>query len=262
MTDPTTHEFCYESAGARLFAVERGRGEPVVFLHGGLADHRAALFRAGSLAAAHRLIAPDVRGAGRSIYSGELSWELLADDLAALLDHLDLERAVIGGVSAGSGIALSFARRHPRRLRALLLVSPVYAGAELGLDDAQRRAMDRMGAVGRQAASEGIAALFPLFVALPPAIRDIALTMAAGFDPASVAATTRFLASGVHPFTRLAELAALAVPTLVVPGTDPEHPAAVADLYARTLPGAALVDPTADLGAQLEALLRRPATAV
>jgi pimeloyl-ACP methyl ester carboxylesterase len=257
MTDPSaTHEFWYESAGARLYAVERGRGPAIVFMHGGLADHRAALFRVGSLAAEHRLIAPDVRAAGRSHHAGPLSWQLLADDLAALLDHLGLARAVIGGVSAGSGVALAFALRHPRRVRALLLVSPVYLGSERGLNEAQRHAMQRMDDLGRRAAVDGIAAIFPLFAPLPPPIRDVALTMAAGFDPASVAATTRFLASGAQPFADLADLAAIAAPTLVVPGTDPEHPAEVAGQYARTFPCAALVDPGADLLAPLAGLLR------
>lgn len=258
MTDPTaTHEFWYERAGAPLYAVERGHGEPVVFMHGGLADHRAALFRVGSLAASHRLIAPDVRGAGRSHHAGPLTWELLADDLAALLDHLGLACAVVGGVSAGSGLALAFARRHPRRVRALLLVSPVYLGSARGLSDVQRAAMQRMDDLGRRAAVDGVAAIFPLFAPLPAPIRDLALTMAAGFDPASVAATTRFLASGAQPFADLADLAAITAPALVVPGTDPEHPADVAEHYARTLPRAARVAPGADLLAPLAGLLAR-----
>lgn len=257
MTDRLlTREFTHHHAGATLFAVERGRGRPVVFCHGGLADHRAALLRVGSLADAHRLIAPDLRGAGRSHFAGELTWELLADDLAAMLDHLELARAVVGGTSAGSAVALAFARRHPQRAQALLIVSPVYPGDDRGLLPAQTAAMQRMHAHGRRAPTEGIAAIFPLFAALPPEIRDVALAMAASFDPASVAATTRFLAGGVQPFTRLADLRDLAMPALVVPGTDPEHPAGLALEVARALPAATLADPSGDLAAQLDAFVR------
>lgn len=256
MTDSSLHEHWYERAGTRLFAVERGRGRPVVFLHGGLADHRASLFRVGSLAASHRLIAPDVRGAGRSHHAGDLSWDMLADDVVALLDHLGLDRVIVGGVSAGSAVALTFARRHPQRALALLLVSPVFAGQERGLNEAQRVAMERMAEVGRRTAAEGVAALLPLFAALPPALRDVAVTMASGFDPASVAATTRLLASGVQPIARLEDLAHLSLPTLIVPGTDPEHPAELAELYARTIPDAVLAEPTADLAPLLDALVR------
>src|SRR5688572_15649936 len=84
-------EIQFECDGTRLFAVETGQGPPVVFIHGGLADHRAALFRLAPLAATHRLITPDLRGSGRSHYGGELSWDRLADDLAALLTHLEIE---------------------------------------------------------------------------------------------------------------------------------------------------------------------------
>lgn len=257
MIDSPLHEISYESAGTRLFAVERGRGEPIVFLHGGLADHQASWFRMGALAASHRLITPDVRGAGRSRHAGELCWDLLADDVVALLRHLGLERAIVGGVSAGSGVALRVALRHPGYVRALLLVSPVFAGAaNASLMQASRSAMARMDAAGQRAPTEGIEAILPLFEPLPPPIREVALAMARRFDPASVAATTRFLASGALPFEHLDELAALSMPAVVVPGTDPEHPAEVAELYARTLPRAVLAEPGTDLARVLEAAVR------
>lgn len=253
-SNETLHEIWYQSAGTRLFAVERGRGRPVVFLHGGLADHQASWFRAGSIAASHRLITPDVRGAGRSVYAERLSWDMLADDVAALLDHLELDRAIVGGVSAGSAVALRFALRHPSRVTALLLVSPVYAGEAAGLRPAQRVAFDRMHAAGQRARTEGIEAIVPLFEALPPQIRDVALAMVRGFDPGSVAATTDLLASGAQPFEHLSALAGLRMPTAIVPGTDPEHPAEVAERYAETIPGSVLVESTAELGGVVEAL--------
>jgi pimeloyl-ACP methyl ester carboxylesterase len=97
-----------------------------------------------------------------------------------------------------------------------------------------------MNLAAQRALIEGIAALEPLFEALPLSIRDGALAMVRSFDPASVAATTRFLASGSQPFAQLAELAQLSVPTLIIAGRDPEHPAEVADLYAATLPSSVL----------------------
>lgn len=256
------HEIEYSSAGTRLHAVERGRGYPVVFLHGGLADHRASVFSIGALAASHRLITPDLRGAGRSIYAGALTWDMLADDLVALLDHLGLGQAVIGGSSAGSGVALRFGLRHPQRALAVVLVSPVYAGPPRGLTPAQRAAFDRMHEVGQRVVAEGIEALVPLFDALPLTIRARAVAMARQFDPASVAATTRFLASGVPPFEALADLERLSVPTVVVPGTDPEHPAEIAALYGRAIPDATLLNPGAavahDVAEALRALVGTP----
>ena len=55
------------------------------------------------------------------------------------------------------------------------------------------------------------------------------------FDPESVAATTRFIASGAYPFATAADLAALVAPTLLVPGSDPQHPTEIADVYRRHL---------------------------
>ncbi|MEO7036798.1 MAG: alpha/beta hydrolase [Polyangiaceae bacterium] len=133
---PQKREFWFEADGARLFAVEVGDGHPVVFVHGGLADHRAALFGVGQLAGTHRIVTPDVRGSGRSVYAGDLSWDRLADDLAALLKHLGTERAVVGGTSTGSAVALRFALRHPRLLQGLILMSPIYPGADRPLSEA------------------------------------------------------------------------------------------------------------------------------
>lgn len=250
-------EIWFQADETRLYAVERGRGEPVIFLHGGLGDHQASALRLGGLAATHRLVMPDARGAGRSRYGGELTWARLADDVLALLDHLGLGDAVIGGMSAGSAIALTFALRHPERTRALLLVSPVFAGTRRGLVPAQRAAFERMGAVGREVLAEGIGALEPLYAALPAPIREAAQAMARSFDPASVAATTRFLAQGVHPIEELGELARLRMPALIVPGTDPEHPAELAADYAAAIEGSTLADPSADLATTVAAFLRR-----
>jgi 3-oxoadipate enol-lactonase len=244
-------EIWFESAGTRLYAVELGRGSPIVFLHGGLADHRSTLFRLGALAASHHLLAPDLRGSGRSIYSGALAWDQLADDLRALLQHRGIERAVIGGTSMGSAVALRFALRHPSLTAGLVLISPVYPGADRGLTEASTAAMQAMALAGQRALETGIEALLPLYDRLPEPLRARALEMARGFDPASVTATTRFLAAGVQPIGRADDLASIAAPALLVPGTDAEHPAEIAELYARHLPRAVTV------GAADPALLKR-----
>lgn len=248
-------EHWFESEGSNLYAVERGHGRPIVFLHGGLADHRAAVHAVGQLGASYRLITPDLRGSGRSVDAGPLTWDRLADDVAALLNQLELERAVIGGTSAGSAVALRYALRWPKRCARLVIAAPLYLGAELGLDDAPRLAMELMDAHAQRALRDGIEALFPLFDRLPESIRERALAMLASFDPASVAATTRLLASGQQPFASLLELRRIEVPTLVLPGTDPQHPAEVAARYAAQIPDCRLGDP-AELPAAIDRFCR------
>jgi 3-oxoadipate enol-lactonase len=232
----------FESNGTRLFALDIGEGQPIVFLHGGLADHRAALFRVGALATSHRLLTPDLRGSGRSKYAGRLSWDQFADDIVALLVHLGIERAVVGGTSMGSAAALRFGLRHPRRTAGLLLMSPVYPGEDRGLTEAQSTAMHRMNEAGQRARDEGVETLRPLFERLPPPIRNVAIAMMLSFDAASVATTTRFLASSAQPIGSVNELAAIDVPVMVVPGIDAEHPAEVAELYAHHLRNPVVID--------------------
>lgn len=254
-----SHDIWFERAGIRLFAVERGAGAPIILLHGGLADHRACHVFAAPLAARFRLITPDLRGAGRSVFGGDLDWAMLADDVAALAGHLGIERAVVGGISFGAAVAVAVAVRHPALVAGLVVLSPAYGGGELGLSPAQDDAMQRMHAAGSRAPAEGVAVLYPLFDALPLAIRDRALAMVDSFDAASVAATTRFLASGAQPFARGADLAASEAPALLVPGTDPTHPPEVAAVYRSWLPRCCVreVDPAllaaviADFVAQL-----------
>jgi hypothetical protein len=109
-----------------------------------------------------------------------------------------------------------------------------------------------MDEVGRRAPREGIGVLHPLFDALPPAIRERARAMVESFDPASVAATTHFMATGAQPFATGGELAAIACPVLVVPGTDPTHPASHAEAFRRHLSDCRVVE-TPDLAAAIAA---------
>src|SRR5262249_38394591 len=134
-------EIWVPSDGIRLSAVERGAGTPIVLLHGGLANHLSCWLYAEPLAARYRVITPDLRGAGRSTYAGPLSWDLLADDIAALVQHLGLPRVAIGGASFGAGVAVRVALRHRELVAALVVLDPAYGGATLGLTPAQQAAM-------------------------------------------------------------------------------------------------------------------------
>lgn len=248
-------EHWLDRGDARLFAQAQGHGATVLLLHGGMADHRAMAMRAGALAARHHLVTPDVRGAGRSVYRGPLGWDQLADDVVAWLDHLRVDTAVVGGASAGAGIALRVALRHPSRVRALIQVWPACPGRALGWNEPQRRAMERMRDAGQRALVEGVDALLTLFEGLPAPVHAVACAMVRGFDVGSVAATTTFLASGAQPFERLDDLGSVTAPTLVIAGLDPEHPAELAAQYARHIPRATLHPPTADLAPVISAFV-------
>ncbi|MGQ0737130.1 MAG: alpha/beta fold hydrolase [Acidobacteriota bacterium] len=224
-------EFSVEGEGARSFAHEEGHGPVIVMLHGGMANHLAALPFIAPLAERYRIIAPDLRGSGRSWYGRPLTFDQLADGIELLLDHIGVSQAVVGGVSSGSGVALRFALRHPGRTLGLVLVKPIYAGEARGYTEHQKATFAMMHAVASRALEEGVQVLKPLYANLPAGMRERALAMAEGFDPASVVATSHFVTSGAQPFIAAEDLASLEPPTLVVRGDDPMHPAEVSDLY-------------------------------
>jgi pimeloyl-ACP methyl ester carboxylesterase len=93
-----------------------------------------------------------------------------------------------------------------------------------------------------------------LFDALPAEVRDRVRAVARTYDPASVAATTAFMASGVQPFERGEQLAVIDVPTLLIPGTDPYHPAEVADVFRRHVKECVVID--AELPGYADAIAR------
>ncbi|MEV7032998.1 alpha/beta hydrolase [Streptomyces sp. NPDC093272] len=98
--------------------LDTGSGDPVVLIHSGYVDHRMWADQIPALAAGHRVIAPDVRGHGSSANASEpFRW---ADDLAALLRHLDAGPAVLVGVSMGGVIATDTVLEHPGLVRAVV----------------------------------------------------------------------------------------------------------------------------------------------
>lgn len=229
-------EFQVEHAGARLFARENGDGPVVLMLHGGMATHLAALPLVAPLTDRYRVVTPDLRGSGRSRFGAPLTFDQLADDIRAVLDHIGVDRAIVGGVSSGSGVALRFARRHPERARGLVIVKPIYAGEAIGYTESQQSIFGMMDAVASRAVAEGVQVLRPLYQNLPDSMREKALAMIEGFDPASVVTTSRFIASGAQPFGAASDLLALMCSTLLIRGNDPMHPAEVSELYANNIP--------------------------
>jgi len=104
-----------------------GPGPVIVFCHGFTLDHTLWASQVSALSADYRCIALDSRGHGMSqIDAPHTEWDL-ADDLAALLDLLDVPRASVVGLSQGGFVAMRFGLRYPDRARSLVFMdtSPV-----------------------------------------------------------------------------------------------------------------------------------------
>jgi 3-oxoadipate enol-lactonase len=108
--------------GIEIAYTDEGAGTTVVMLHGFPFNRTMWSEQAESLRGAWRVVAPDLRGHGETtVTDGPATMEELADDLAALLDELNIERAVIAGLSMGGYVALAFVRKYAERVRALVL---------------------------------------------------------------------------------------------------------------------------------------------
>jgi pimeloyl-ACP methyl ester carboxylesterase len=110
--------------GLTLYYEEHGSGEPLVLLHGGIGA--GAMFEAimPALSAGRRVITVDLQGhGGTADVDRPLRPETMADDVAALIEHLGIGRADVMGYSLGGAVALRTAIQHPGRVRRLVLVS-------------------------------------------------------------------------------------------------------------------------------------------
>lgn len=111
-----------EHAGARLWYAAYGAGPAVFLLHGGLGHSGNWGYQVPALlAGGYRVVLLDSRGHGRSTRDGQpYSYELMGDDLAAVMDHLGIASAKLVGWSDGACTALCLADRRPQRVEAVL----------------------------------------------------------------------------------------------------------------------------------------------
>ena len=234
-----------EAEAARLFVQLLGPRPPrFVYLHhqSGTSDIAPEAVR--NLAACYGAAMPDVRGRGRSACAdpAQHTWSRYAEDAAALVDALGRDRVVLGGVSFGAGVALAPALRFPSLVSGLFLWASPYAGTELGWADEQRRSLDWTFAladeVHRCGGIDGIARRAEVDSTVD---RERETKRWLRHDPMSFAAALRGIAYE-QPFRSMADLEAVSVPTVVIPGANEMHPPQVGFAYADTIPGARLAD--------------------
>jgi len=120
----------FEWNGRRLAYEAYGEGDrTVVLLHGLLMDARINRGLAGELAGGgYRVVLLDLLGHGASDkpdHAAEYRIDVYADQVLALLDHLGLDRVVVGGLSLGANVSLHLAAHHPERVLGLVLEMPV-----------------------------------------------------------------------------------------------------------------------------------------
>jgi 3-oxoadipate enol-lactonase len=228
----------YSSRGLQLSYREAGQGEPLLLLHGFPFSGR---MWDPQLGLGGRCIIPDLSGFGSSEPTPEICrMSDLATDAAALLDHLEIERVVLGGLSMGGYAALAFAEMYPDRLSGLVL-----ADTRAGADSPEAR--DKRLAAARDVMEKGsgilVEAIAPKMLGAttrsrrPDLVKQVGQWIAEA-PPAGVAAAQRGMAERPD---RSAVLPRIAVPTLVLVGEEDEvTPPDESRRMAEAIPGARL----------------------
>lgn len=197
----------------------QGDGPPVLFLHGFPLDRTMWRHMTAPLTGRQR-IAPDLRGLGLSdAPEGGYFMEEYADDMAALLEMLDVERAVVCGLSMGGYVALEMARRHGHRLQGLILMN-TRANADSVEGKAGRAEMIRL--VQRQGSSALAETMLPKLLApetlrTMPDVVERVRTMIVASPPAGVIGALTAMKERTDSTPLLREID---LPTLVVAGRD------------------------------------------
>jgi pimeloyl-ACP methyl ester carboxylesterase len=233
MTTMTEH--LVRANGIDIHVTEAGGREapPLVLLHGGLVSTNPiweptpiaySAYVAGP-ALQFRVIAPDERGSGRTTHSGgSVSVSLLADDVAALVETLELRRPAIAGFSAGGLTATIFGIRHPGVARAIVND----AGYDCLNPQASSFAMMRQMLGGSPEATEADPDAAAAFFASQPEMASMFELMRADQDAGGgpgywrTYLTTAFERATRWPGYCFEDLATIDVPTLVLVG-DRDH---------------------------------------
>ena len=184
--------------GIDLATLDQGAGPPVLLVHAFPLNHSMWDAQIAALAATHRVIAPDLRGFGQSgISEGTVTMEQFADDLAGLLDALDVaEPVVFCGLSMGGYIGWQFYRKHGQRVRAMILCDTRAVADTPEMRAARREMIDRVLREGPEPLAQAMIPklLAASTVASRPEIVASVQRMILANDPRGLAAAARGIA--------------------------------------------------------------------
>ena len=216
---------------------------PLFFQHGlgGSAEKILALLE---LPRGYRLVSLDCRAHGETSPLGEveeLRFDVLADDVIALMDHLQIPRVVVGGTSMGAGVALNCAVRYPQRVLGLVLLRPAW------LESPNSANLKIFGLISQLIRTQGTRIGLEAFRkteaygAMLKESSDCAESLTSLFlDPRAVETVGRLeRIPRDTPSSNRADWRRITVPTLVLANRrDPIHPFEYGQELAREIPGA------------------------
>jgi pimeloyl-ACP methyl ester carboxylesterase len=172
--------------GLHLYYETHGSGRPMILLHGGLGSGEMFGPILPILSENHQVIAPDLQGHGRTAdIDRPIDIRLMADDIAALIDHLGLDKPDLVGYSLGGGVAFMTAGKYPDKIRKLVTAC-VYLRPDV-VDPALRAQQGQVSAAAAEFMKD--TPMYQLYQKVAPRPEDfgrlldkIGDTMAEGYD--------------------------------------------------------------------------------
>jgi pimeloyl-ACP methyl ester carboxylesterase len=214
--------------GANIHYEVHGSGPPLILTHGYSSTSDMWQGQIAALSQHHKLVLWDMRGHGQSDYPADAaaySEALTVADIAALLDAVGAEKAIVGGLSLGGYMSLAFYRTHPERVRALLIID---TGPGFRKDDARDAWNKRAHETADRFDREGLAVL----KSLSAERASVTHRDATGLARAARGMLTQRDASVMETLPNIK------VPSLVVVGADDTPFLAASDYMAAKIPGA------------------------
>jgi pimeloyl-ACP methyl ester carboxylesterase len=233
-----------------------GEGDPVLGVMGFALDKRFWAAQVPAVTAGNRFITFDNRGVGRSDRTAAGSIDEMADDAVRLLDHLDIDKAVIFGVSMGGTIAQRIALDHPDRVTGLILAVTWARPIEF-MRRQHRAARAILESLSLQDfTNQALLRMFtPRFFEIGEEIIDrmVASMDAPGAPPIATAEALLAQLDALDKHDVLADLPRISVPTLVIGGKmDMTVPYLGSEEIAAAIPGAKLVTLETGHGCMIE----------
>src|SRR6478735_7303344 len=214
--------------GVKIYYEVHGSGPPLLLTHGYSSTSGMWQGQIAALSKHHQLVLWDMRGHGQSAYpedASAYSEALTVADMAAVLDAVGAEQAIVGGLSLGGYMSLAFYRAHPERVRALLIID---TGPGFKKDDARDAWNKRARDTAERFEREGLEVL----KSLSRERSDVTHRDASGLALAARGMLTQRDARVIET------LPDIKVPSLIVVGADDTPFLAASDYMAAKIPGA------------------------
>ncbi len=237
--------FTVNSNGARIVVEVAGEGPPLLFAHGLTGYRRTPQAQFTPLLDQYTFVTFDQRGHGESTpLTDPAAYDvtLMAEDIAAVMNALSIERAIVGGESMGAATALEFALRYPERVSHLLLTAPALGVEENSEQERFNQIAETIRVVGLE---EFVRAARQVWTSDFGWSDDVATMVESSFLAHNAASLVTAIDSVLAwtPLTDFEVLGSVNCPVCIIYwDEDALHPAALARAFAAHLPDARLVE--------------------